>query len=162
MRKNHPLQIRLQDPLSEVTRKERRMLMSISMLSLLVSKAGFIPNKISALGIDFGQINQQSFIYILAVIIGYFTLSFLLYSTSDFLTWQFDYDESRDQLFTEHMEKISNLRSEQSDNLLPRKSITNWLNINSKYIAIIRNIFEFFLPIFTGCYSIYALVCVIK
>jgi len=41
------------DPLSEVTRRERRALLGVSALSIAMSITHLIPTKISALGVEF-------------------------------------------------------------------------------------------------------------
>jgi hypothetical protein len=49
-----PEQIRLRDPLAEVTRRERRLLLGASIIGLTVAKTGLVPTKISALGVESG------------------------------------------------------------------------------------------------------------
>ena len=68
------------DPLSDVTRKERRLLIVISAIDYFVIRSGALPTKIAALGIEFDKANQQSFLALLAVATSYLLLAFLLYA----------------------------------------------------------------------------------
>ena len=89
-RLREPLSL-VKDPLSEVTRKERRTLLGASAIGVAMVKANLLPQKISTLGIDFQQIDQTVLLRSVAFLILYFILAFLLYSTSDFLTWRIAY-----------------------------------------------------------------------
>jgi hypothetical protein len=42
-----PPEVRVRDPLSEVTRKERRILLGTSALGIIVAKVGLVPTKIT-------------------------------------------------------------------------------------------------------------------
>ncbi len=75
-------ELKLQDPLSEVTRKERRFLLGISALAITIIKVGIIPTKITALGVVFKETDQQSFLWILGLLILYFLIAFIIYATS--------------------------------------------------------------------------------
>jgi hypothetical protein len=83
-----PADIRLRDPLSEVTRKERRLLLGISALGIVIVKSGLVPSKVEALGIQFTQTNQQALILALGAVIGYFLVAFVLYAASDLTAWR--------------------------------------------------------------------------
>ena len=50
------------DPLSEVTRKERRVLLGISALGIVIVKSGLVPSKVTALRIEFSKNDQQALI----------------------------------------------------------------------------------------------------
>ena len=63
--------ILVSDCLSEVTRKERRSLLGISMLGIVITQAELVPTKISALGVEFSQANQAVLLLILAFVVGY-------------------------------------------------------------------------------------------
>lgn len=81
-------QVLLKDPLSEETRKERRNLLGVSTLGIVMVKSGLIPSKISALGIEFSQADQTVLLYALAVITIYFLLAFIFYALSDFMNYR--------------------------------------------------------------------------
>lgn len=75
------------DPLSEVTRKERRLLLGMSTIGIAIVRTGLLPTKISALGIEFGAADQRSLLNILAVITAYFLVAFVVYAASDWVAW---------------------------------------------------------------------------
>ena len=81
-------QVILKDPLSEETRKERRNLLAVSALGIVMVKSGLIPSKISALGIEFSQADQNVLLYALAIITIYFLLAFIFYALSDFMNYR--------------------------------------------------------------------------
>jgi hypothetical protein len=53
-----------QDFLHEETRKERRNLQIVAVIGLLVVALNLVPNRISAVGVDFGEAKKQSFLII--------------------------------------------------------------------------------------------------
>ena len=97
-----PVEIRTRDPLSELTRKERRNLLAISAAAIVVVKTGLVPTKLSGLGIDVSMIERSAFLKILAGSVVYFLLAFVIYAVSDWLAGRW-----RLQLvFLAEMEKI--------------------------------------------------------
>ncbi|MCX6953041.1 MAG: hypothetical protein NTV51_12880 [Verrucomicrobia bacterium] len=84
----HPHDIALGDPLTEITRKERRNLIGLSAVGLFVAWAGLVPSKISALGIEFNKTEQEYFKIGISFGVLYFTAAFGLYAWSDFLVWR--------------------------------------------------------------------------
>ena len=54
-----PSEIRLQDPLSDVTRAERKTLLGLSAVGLVIARSGLVPSRISALGIEFDRADQE-------------------------------------------------------------------------------------------------------
>ncbi|HVF60811.1 MAG TPA: hypothetical protein VNJ70_13470 [Thermoanaerobaculia bacterium] len=80
--------LRVSDPLSEVTRRERKALLAVSAVGVAIVRTHLLPTKIVALGVDFSSTNQNALLNILALIIGYFVLAFLIYASSDFVAWR--------------------------------------------------------------------------
>src|SRR5690348_8160379 len=78
----------LSDPLSDVSRRERRNLLIASVVGVLVSYVGLVPTRISALGIEFPAPAQNSFLVLIALVICYFIAAFLIYSLADFFIWR--------------------------------------------------------------------------
>ncbi|GAB3754198.1 hypothetical protein [Lysobacter olei] len=83
-----PAELSISDPLSDVTRKERRMLLGLDVLAIFVSTTGLVPTKISALGVEFGAADQRAFLYVFAAVLAYFVAAFLVYGVSDYLGWR--------------------------------------------------------------------------
>ncbi len=76
------------DPLSEVTRRERKVLLGVSMLGLALVKVPLIPSKVATFGIEFSELHRQNFTSMFALVVGYFLIAFLVYSISDFIAWR--------------------------------------------------------------------------
>jgi hypothetical protein len=75
-----PRELSLRDPLSDVTRKERRLLLGMSVIGIAVVKTGLLPEKISALGIDFSETNQKSLLIVFSLVTIYFLAAFMIYA----------------------------------------------------------------------------------
>ena len=76
------------DPLSEVTRKERRSLLGIAMLGLALITIPLVPQKLSALGLEFSDINQKTFVNLYALLLTYYIVAFLVYAFADYIAWR--------------------------------------------------------------------------
>jgi hypothetical protein len=76
------------DPLSEVTRRERKALLGVSMLGLALVKVPLVPSKLAAFGIEFSDLNRQNFAFMYSLVVGYFLIAFLVYAFSDFVAWR--------------------------------------------------------------------------
>lgn len=112
-----PVLISLKDPLSQVTRAERRMLLGVSALSIFVTRTGLIPTKISALGVDFEQSDQRALLVVMALVVGYFLGAFLVYGFTDYLSWRVTYDESRQSAYLKFYEQMHARRDERDDEM---------------------------------------------
>ena len=106
MSRDSVIQTRLRDPLSEVTRKERRNLLAVSVIGIVIDKIGLVPTKITALGIEFSQSDKSGLLAVLAVIIFYFLLAFLIYCISDLAAWA---AAERESELVKHESEISEL-----------------------------------------------------
>lgn len=155
-----PVLISLKDPLSQVTRAERRMLLGISALSIFVTSTGLIPTKISALGVDFGQSDQRALLLVLALVVAYFLGAFVVYGLTDYLSWRVTYDESRRSAYLKFYEQMHASREERDD--MREKFGSDWIPRWPKYIvqpaSLLRGAFEFFLPLAVGAYAIFSLL----
>ncbi|MBM4855601.1 hypothetical protein HYO47_22400 [Vibrio parahaemolyticus] len=152
----------LVDPLSEVTRKERRMLLGLSMLGVFFAKTGIVPSKISTLGIELAATEQSSFFYVLAAMLVYF--AFALYAFSDFIVWkkaviESDVSEYKNYVIereTEHQQNPIDEEVSSSRLMLYRKNRV-WLSAK-KPVSLARSFFEFILPIIVGSVSLFMVV----
>lgn len=88
MDKSTSTSVRLRDPLSEVTRRERRFLLGVSLIGIVLVKSGLIPQKIAGLGIEFTSTDQRSFLLAVLAVVCYFLVAFLIYGSSDFIAWR--------------------------------------------------------------------------
>jgi hypothetical protein len=142
----------LGDPLSDVSRRERRNLIITSALSALVAQTGLIPTQISALGIGFSPLAQTSFLIFLMVAIAYFLLAFVTYGLTDYLIWRHKYQD-----YLIRVERaIQNWTFEAQaaeDELSDSIPSNRWAYVASKPAAFFRIFFDFFLPVIIGIYA---------
>lgn len=150
------LQVSLKDPLNEVTRKERRMLLGVSVFSTFIAKSGLIPAKIQALGIELGQGDQQAFLVVMMLVVLYFLVAFVLYGLADFLSWRLSYDEGAEVAFVAQMQRRTSRDTDPYKNIV-RSWRSTWPNHLAGPVSFVRAIFEFLLPLVVGGYAIYAL-----
>ena len=159
----------IKDPLSELSRKERKSLLLTSIIGIIISKAGLIPTKINALGIEFKETDQNILLLIVISLILYFLIAFIMYSSSDFLAWRLSFlDVIKDKTIRMILEDIERKSTQgtmvniterdkqkaesiASDELLRKHKIIFSL---IKPTSFIRAIFEFIIPIVIGIFSI--------
>jgi hypothetical protein len=138
------------DPLSETTRKERKGLLGVSVLAVIIGRLGIIPEKISALGVNFSIADKGDFLHILAAIVFYFLVAFILYAWSDILKFRL---------------LLHNIRTEGE----PRPGTIGFREDKVREGAMsfvtpvtrsyrLRIIFEMLVPVLIGFYGIFELV----
>ena len=88
----------LRDPLTQATRRERRSLVGVSAIALLIAVTGWIPKEISTLGIQIKPESHAVFFTLLALVVVYLLVGFISYAASDYLDWRNRLDQAR--LFT--------------------------------------------------------------
>lgn len=168
-----PEYIQLRDPLSEVARKERRNLLIISAIGIVVVKTGLIPTKISALGIEFSQTDRHSLLFTIAAVVIYCLIAFSIYSWSDLLAWKITYYHAfiAHQLETKASEDLGPLEfiswRQFKTNKMPIKKADEkttrivirpfWYSLYQP-VTFLRAIFEFLAPLLIGLYAIYILL----
>jgi hypothetical protein len=151
--------VNLNDPLSEVTRKERKVLLGLSMVSLFFSQAGILPSKISALGIELKTTDQNTILYLMSACLIYFIFAFFLYAMSDFMIWKKaitrEYlSQFRRIVIDEYSQGPDNPIDCDVESEAARLSKKNkvWETL-CKPVSIARALFEFLLPIIVGLYA---------
>ena len=162
----NPSDLLLRDPLGRVTRSERRSLLGVSVIGILIAKTGLLPTKISAIGVEFTIGHQQAILIILTLVIGYFLSAFVLYATTDFLAWRMK-NARISRKYEMLVMKINKLPSdkrqkaiEHADTLVkaaemgPKEPGTRLLQSTSW----LRMVFEFIIPIVTAGYAIFSLL----
>lgn len=71
------------DPLSAVTRGERKALLAACAVGLAISVGGLVPQKIEALGIAVSASQKENLLQILAGVIAFFVAGFVIYAWAD-------------------------------------------------------------------------------
>ena len=74
---------RVFDPLSEVTRRERKALLLASLVAFAISVGGLVPTEIQALGIKLPQAERDTILILVSLSILYLLAGFLIYSLTD-------------------------------------------------------------------------------
>ncbi|MFD4120770.1 hypothetical protein ACFWQD_05610 [Alcaligenes faecalis] len=147
----------LVDPLSPLSRAERRNLLLASFIGFLISTAGLIPTKLSAFGIELSAPQQSAFTFAAALVIGYFLLAFLAYSVPDLLVWRKKYQD-----YLEGVEAAGRNWTQEDqwhhDDLLGSLPNIKWLYQSSPVVAYLRLVFDYALPVVFAGYSIYLLL----
>jgi hypothetical protein len=140
-----PGEILIVDPLSEVTRKERRNLLIFSVLSYAIFKTGLIPTKITALGVEFSSTDQTALLRVLAGLVAYFLLTFVVYGASDYLRRQLAVYAATSGLSDKNYILIDLFR------LAGQRWKSNSL---LEVVASLRWLLEFLFPVVFGVYTI--------
>ncbi len=147
----------LKDPLTPVSRKARRDLLIASSVGILVSVAGLVPTRISALGVDLSLPEQKGFTLVMALTVLYFTGAFVSYGLSDFFIWRKQYQDYLERV-DRQAENWDLSDQEAYDEMRLRVPDITWLYRWSKSLAFGRVLFEFALPLLIGFCSIITLL----
>jgi len=132
---------RLQDPLSLATRGERRLLLLVSTVSLIIVVLGLFPTKIEALGIAFESADRAQMIFLLAAVNTYSLIGFVIYAWGDL-----------------HLLFRSYGATTTGDiNYMLSGKATKMETFN----FVIRFVFDFVVPIGYGCYALHRLYLVL-
>ena len=81
----NPVEVMLRDPLGDVARKERRSLLGISAIAILVGWTGLVPARIENFGISFAAPERKALLWVFIAVVVYYLYAFIVYSVSDYL-----------------------------------------------------------------------------
>lgn len=155
MKHDSVAEVRVKDPLRKITRKERKYLLLVSVVGLTVSEMGLVPEQISMFGITFSETNQSSFLLLIAFVVIYFVLAFIIYAVSDFIAWRLEFNKTRLEGLRK---KAVDEEQEEYDKNYDTYNRLYRLVYFSRPASIFRGLFEFILPIVIGSYAIYSLL----
>ncbi len=136
------------DPLAEVTRKERKWLLGISLIAVLVGR-GIHPQEITAFGLKAKDIPEDLFPTILLLLTGYFLLAFFLYGVHDFIA-------RTDKQIEEEYERRNGESEGRSQ--FPWHGNSSKRYVIRRIISLLRDAFDLILPIVVGVYAISAVI----
>ena len=145
-----PVEILLRDPLSEVTRKERRILLGACAIAFTIARTGLVPSRISALGVDFTAGDQKSLLSIMALVITYFLAAFLTYAISDFVVWRVTFHSAVRELDKSRKNRAS-LSLDEVQRFGGRRYL--WASM-SRPVSILRAVLDFAVPVAVGIATI--------
>ncbi len=157
---------RLRDALKEVTRKERRSLLGISLVGIALSVGGMVPSKIPSLGIDFQLADQRILLLLVAFIIVYFIVAFTIYATTDYLSWKLEINSWEIEQVISDMEEEFRSHCPQPGTCeyYIEKATGKYYSKNRIYlrltapISIVRALFDFALPVVVGLCALFLLI----
>jgi hypothetical protein len=172
-----PFEIRISDPLSDVTRKERRALLGLSAAAIVVAKTGLLPTKIANLGVEFGLSDRVLLLKGLAIVVLYFLIVFLVYLWSDLLRWRLSFHGAMRDVLTstivsttpagewevatiaQERERIDERRREALNIVKEQYTASaRWLLKMVPAALVVRGVLEFLLPIAVGVCAIVSLI----
>lgn len=128
---------RLQDPLSASTRGERRLLLVLSTVTLLMVVIGLFPTKVEALGIAFESKNRLDLIMLLGAANVYALVGFVIYAWADFHL-----------LLRSHRATTTGYIDEFTKGRASRVETFNF---------VLRFVFDLVVPVVYGIYALYML-----
>jgi hypothetical protein len=147
------------DPLSQETRRTRKLLLATSFIGILIFYTGFLPEKIENLGIQFSKVEQHVVSKIMGYVIIYFLFSFVVYALSDFLSLQTRLLKNQKKNFDNIIKKFDEEKKSWSTEMLD--NMNNQIFRYPSYampIFFIRGFIEFIFPLLLGLYSTYLLL----
>lgn len=149
----HPIEL-LQDPLRDVTRKERRNLLVSSAICVMVGPLKMVPTNVAVLGIQLQAPQQRMFVLLVGAAVAYFLVAFLIYGIADWLVWMKEYRDYREAKFRAYVtesQRDQELYEEQNE-LFPDSKL---LDIAPTWVAFTRSAFDFLIPVAAGATSLY-------
>jgi hypothetical protein len=148
------------DPLSEVTRKERKALLGVAVIGIALAEVPLVPTKLSAFGLEFSTLNQRAFLALYAVVVAYFLIAFLVYAFTDYVAWKrsqaIHYREylRQDELVRKSLgvEVEEEAMRRLSEDGCPYRGFASYRT--AKFASGLRAAFEFLVPLATAIYAI--------
>ena len=155
---DRPALAELRDPLSEVARRERRALLGTSVLAVALVKASLLPSEITALGVKPSASDQKALLALLGLVILYFLGAFLLYGSSDLVTWRVSQREAlRDTIrrlrFGTEGEREQGIMFEVEREFNQRQGPMYLTSFLVGPVSTLRALFDFALPLLFGAYA---------
>ncbi|MDD5299819.1 MAG: hypothetical protein PHD65_04905 [Gallionella sp.] len=147
----------LGDPLTQISRLERRNLLIASTVGLLIGHVGLVPTRISALGLEFNTPEQNAFLILFALVVAYMVFAFAIYATADFFVWRKLYYDYR--VAMEREASNCTLEDQRADDEVHQSvSPIYWYWQKAPVVAWLRVVIEFILPLCIGIYTAAMLV----
>jgi len=152
---------RVRDPLSPVARKQRLSLLTSSLIAILFVDAGLVPAKLSIMGTEFNDWDQDSLIWILLCVTIYFAVCFLIYVSADYTAYRMRILAADTVADSEYegllARQANNTLSEQDKILLFRYDLHDRVFQLSKPLGRSRLIVEMLLPLAFSAYAIFTM-----
>lgn len=164
------------DPLSEEARRSRKALLAWCLVAAAITLGGLFPSEITTFGLKVTTNDRVALLVLIAIVVGYFLLTFLVYGMSDFMAWYLrhrsteweedvaNYEEYKKELLArtklsqedrefmeEHERRLGSIwRAEALDRYQRLAKAVPFLSVS-------RATVEFLLPIVAAVFAIYFL-----
>lgn len=164
------IEILLERPLSETTRKERRALLVVSTIGIAVARVGLVPTKVPALGIEFSSTETSALVFLLSLVVLYFFLLFFVYAGADIALWRASYHSLQVNAAIKHVSELSEvelvaIRKGVGDQTAAENKVGDALKSRAWFLGYIvtplsisRLILDFVFPIFLAIYAVFSLL----
>lgn len=174
----------LQDVLRDVTRKERRTLLGLATVAIIIAKENVKLSSINVLGLNLGNTDNDRLLFLMGLVVVYFFVAFIIYAALDLVSWRFTVADMKSKEAAENYqrdsEKQKESKEEQKENngkqsipYLDSEKIAEHKRNSVRYevvkaaketrqsyypwalgVTLLRAAFDFVLPIFVGGYAI--------
>ena len=143
-RTDDDMETTLSNPLSDVTRRERRSLLGLSAIGLAMAWARFLPSEFSAMSFKFDAHDKANLMWLIAGIITYYLIAFIMYLRSDHLRWKIELDRAEENA-DRQANNINQGSSDAYDHAEQKRKFDLYAGLCK--IGKIRGCFEFYFPI---------------
>jgi len=152
--RQRPVDEMLNDPLREVTRKERRSLLGISAIAMLVgwTQARVVPSKIENFGINFTVPDRSVLLWLFFGIVAYYTVTFAVYAATDALKYFHTMDEGAKTLRKQRDERDPNTLLPKGDTGAPWRLVGFVVQA-----SLVRGVFDFIITLAIALFAMYSL-----
>ncbi len=144
----------LSDPLSGVTRNERRNLIAASFVVALMSITHAYPKEFVSLGIKIETSDLHYFVWGAIAVVTYFMVAFVIYGLGDYMragALKYEYDKA---VYLAGENWGEDDQAELDEMHLSIRSI-DWVYVYGKYFLSVRAFFEFIFPLCCGVTAIW-------
>jgi hypothetical protein len=165
--------IRLGNFLSPVTRAERRSLLLVSAVGIVIEKTGLVPTKITTFGIVFSSTDRSVLLALIGGVVLYFLCAFAVYGWTDFIAAHRATSSERREALTARLRDEELLRDAEDESSTTsrevaeaqiRRAVDEWIEeqwgeklarlwIGERFAVITRGLLEWVFPIVLGVYA---------
>lgn len=150
----------LRDPLGEVGRRERRSLLGISAIGILVGWTGLVPTEITNFGLKFSAPERAVLLKLFVGVVCYYTVAFIVYSFSDFLSYLHTVHRGIEEL-RRQSEEAARMGPSMIDKVSGRSvsPVEPW-----RFVRLVpsasyaRGLFDFIVPLLVAGFAIWSLL----
>lgn len=158
-----PTTARVRDPLSQVTRSNRNLLLAFSLVGVLFVQVGLVPDTLSVFGNKFSNWEGDSLVSVNIVVCLFYFASFVVSSISDYFILKmqiFEADTIDDAAYEQLIQREADDELTEQDNILLYRHRTHrWIFGASNSVGRARLTIEFILPALFALYAVIIMTC---